>query len=96
MITTGGYDRESGLKVAEETGQLVGYGSLFLANVRPAVLCTYLIPLRRASDVQPDLPFRLRENLPLNTPDPSTFYTRLSAKGYTDYPFSEEFLKQRA
>ena len=33
LITTGGYDRESGLKVAEETGQLVGYGSKFLANV---------------------------------------------------------------
>ena len=32
-ITTGGYDRESGLKVAEETGQLIGYGSLFIANV---------------------------------------------------------------
>ena len=96
MITTGGYDPESGLRVAEETGQVVGYGSLFLANVRLAVPCTYLIPLTRASDVQPDLPFRLRENLPLNTPDPSTFYTRLSAKGYTDYPFSEEFLNQRA
>ncbi|KAM5541251.1 hypothetical protein V8D89_005180 [Ganoderma adspersum] len=76
VITTGGYDRESGLKVAEETGQVVGYGALFLAN--------------------PDLPFRLRENLPLNTPDPSTYYTHLLAKGYTDYPFSEEFLKERA
>ncbi|KAM5537385.1 hypothetical protein V8D89_008904 [Ganoderma adspersum] len=32
VITTGGYDRESGLKVAEETGQLVGYGRAFLAN----------------------------------------------------------------
>ncbi|KAI1789458.1 NADH:flavin oxidoreductase/NADH oxidase [Ganoderma leucocontextum] len=75
VITTGGYKRESGLKVAEETGQLVGYGSLFLAN--------------------PDLPFRLRENLSLNMPDPSTFYARLSVKGYTDYPFSEEFLKSQ-
>ncbi|PIL25902.1 hypothetical protein GSI_11655 [Ganoderma sinense ZZ0214-1] len=32
IITTGGYDRESGLKVAAETGQLVGYGRAFLAN----------------------------------------------------------------
>ncbi|KAI0630870.1 NADH:flavin oxidoreductase/NADH oxidase [Trametes polyzona] len=31
-ITTGGYDRETGMKVAEETGQLVGYGRAFLAN----------------------------------------------------------------
>ena len=35
VVTTGGYDRESGLKVAEETGQLIGYGMKFLANVRP-------------------------------------------------------------
>ncbi|PIL29743.1 hypothetical protein GSI_08182 [Ganoderma sinense ZZ0214-1] len=74
LITTGGYDRESGLKLAEETGQLIGYGVLFLAS--------------------PDLPSRLREDLPLNEPDFSTFFTRLEAKGYTDYPFSEEFLKQ--
>ncbi|KAI0820031.1 NADH:flavin oxidoreductase/NADH oxidase [Trametes gibbosa] len=31
-ITTGGYDRESGLKVAEETGQIVGFGRAFLSN----------------------------------------------------------------
>ena len=34
-MTTGRYDRESGIKVAEETGQLVGYGQLFIANVSP-------------------------------------------------------------
>lgn len=34
----------------------------------------------------PDLPARLLENLPLNTPDSSTFYQG-GAKGYTDYPF---------
>ena len=33
-ITTGGYNRESGISVADETGQLVGYGEAFLANVR--------------------------------------------------------------
>ena len=46
--------------------------------------------------VQPDLPFRIRENLPLNVPDFATFFARLSEKGYTDYPFSEEFLKSQA
>ncbi|KAI0742656.1 NADH:flavin oxidoreductase/NADH oxidase [Daedaleopsis nitida] len=72
-ITTGGYDRESGIRVAEETGQLVGYGKSFLAN--------------------PDLPFRLRENLPLEEPQLDTFYLPMSEKGYTTYPFHEEFLK---
>lgn len=44
---------------------------------------------------KPDFPFRLRENLPLNEPDEATFYAVLSEKGYTTYPFSEEFLKSR-
>ncbi|KAI8993862.1 NADH:flavin oxidoreductase/NADH oxidase [Trametes punicea] len=74
VISTGGYDRESGIKTAEETGQLIGYGRAFLAN--------------------PDLPFRLRENIPLNPPQYDTFYTPMSAEGYTTYPFSEEFLKK--
>jgi N-ethylmaleimide reductase len=33
----------------------------------------------------PDLPARFAANLPLNTPDPSTFYSG-GARGYTDYP----------
>ncbi|HEX9463951.1 MAG TPA: alkene reductase [Alphaproteobacteria bacterium] len=33
----------------------------------------------------PDLPLRLRDRVPLNEPDPKTFYGG-GAKGYTDYP----------
>jgi NADPH2 dehydrogenase len=44
----------------------------------------------------PDLPFRIRENLDLNEYDRSTFYTPMSAKGYTDYTFSKEFLSSVA
>jgi hypothetical protein len=33
----------------------------------------------------PDLPARFRRGVPLNVPDPSTFYAP-GAKGYTDYP----------
>ncbi|CDO72487.1 hypothetical protein BN946_scf184980.g28 [Trametes cinnabarina] len=73
VISTGGYDRESGIKTAEQTGQIIGYGRPFLAN--------------------PDLPFRLEKNIPLNEPDYETFYTAKSAEGYITYPFSEEFLK---
>ena len=39
----------------------------------------------------PDLPSRYRNGLPLNTPDPKTFYVHPEgeiAKGYTDYPFA--------
>lgn len=35
----------------------------------------------------PDLPLRLERDLPLNTPDASTFYGS-GAAGYTDYPFA--------
>ncbi|KAI0827754.1 NADH:flavin oxidoreductase/NADH oxidase [Trametes gibbosa] len=76
VITTGGYDREAGLKIAEETGQIIGYGRAFLAN--------------------PDLPFRLEKNIKLNDPDYDTFYLPETEKGYTTYPFCEEFLKTQA
>ena len=34
----------------------------------------------------PDLVRRFRDNLPLNAPNPATFYAS-GAEGYTDYPF---------
>ncbi|TBU46512.1 NADH:flavin oxidoreductase/NADH oxidase [Dichomitus squalens] len=73
VITTGGYDRESGLRVAQETGQLIGYGRAFLAN--------------------PDLPFRLREDISLNEIEEDTLYSIEAEQGYTTYPFSQAFLK---
>ncbi|MFN7756685.1 MAG: alkene reductase, partial [Betaproteobacteria bacterium] len=39
----------------------------------------------RAWLANPDLELRLQRQLPLNAPDPSTFYTP-GAQGYTDYP----------
>ena len=37
----------------------------------------------------PDLIERMKAGLPLNAPDPSTFYTP-GAKGYTDYPRAQQ------
>ncbi len=45
--------------------------------------------------LQPDLPFRLQKNIPLNEVDYETLYLPLSERGYTTYPFSEEFLKSQ-
>ena len=39
----------------------------------------------------PDLPFRIKEGIPLNPYNRSTFYVPKSPVGYTDQPFSEEF-----
>ena len=46
--------------------------------------------------MQPDLPFRLKENIPLNEVDFTTLFTPSTPKGYIDYPFSEQFLKTQA
>lgn len=35
LISTGGYDRETGLDAAQKKGQLVAYGRLFISNVSP-------------------------------------------------------------
>ncbi len=44
-----------------------------------------LISFGRSFIANPDLPYRFSYNLPLNDPDPDTFYTP-GEKGYTDYP----------
>jgi NADPH2 dehydrogenase len=49
-----------------------------------------LYPLYTSS---PDLIFRLEKGIDFNPYDRDTFYVPKSEKGYTDYPFSEEFEK---
>ncbi|KAH6907101.1 NADH:flavin oxidoreductase/NADH oxidase [Coprinopsis sp. MPI-PUGE-AT-0042] len=53
-----------------------------------------IIAFGRSFIANPDLPFRLRENIALNTPDASTFYTS-GEKGYIDYPFAKEFPQEQ-
>ncbi len=48
-----------------------------------------LIAFGRHFIANPDLPKRLRHNLPLNEYDRETFFGR-TAVGYTDYPFYDE------
>ncbi|RDB18129.1 putative inactive dehydrogenase EasA [Hypsizygus marmoreus] len=72
-ITAGAYTRESALQTAEETGELVTFGRLYISN--------------------PDLPYRLKHDIPLTPYDRSTFYVpgeRADANvGYIDYPFAD-------
>ena len=49
-----------------------------------------LVSFGRPFISNPDLVRRLRENAPLNAPDPTTFYGG-GAKGYIDYPKLEEY-----
>jgi len=43
---------------------------------------------------QPELPYRLEKGLIVDKGDRSTYYNRADPKGYTDYPFSPEFLQE--
>lgn len=49
---------------------------------------TELLPFGSTFISNPDLPFKLKNNLQLTKADPSTFYTA-DEKGYTDYPSTE-------
>jgi 2,4-dienoyl-CoA reductase-like NADH-dependent reductase (Old Yellow Enzyme family) len=42
----------------------------------------------------PDPPYRVKNGLKFTKCDRETLYTPCSKKGYTDYPFSEEFLAE--
>lgn len=43
----------------------------------------------------PDLPFRIQQNLALNPYNRETFYLKMKSEGYTDYPYSSEYLADK-
>jgi len=43
--------------------------------------------------VNPDLVEKLKKNMPLNDPNPQTFYINKGEEGYTDYPTMNEIMK---
>ncbi|KAH8886596.1 FMN-linked oxidoreductase [Thozetella sp. PMI_491] len=51
-----------------------------------------MIMFGRSFVANPDLVFRIKNSLPLNGYDRSTFYAIKNPAGYIDYPFSEQFL----
>lgn len=50
----------------------------------------------RSYIANPDLVFRIREDIELTKYDRNTFYKAMSPEGYLDYPFSKEWEKQQA
>lgn len=69
------------------TGPFILAGGFDKASAQQALLGGHadLIAIGRAFLANPDLVDRMREDRPLNAPDPSTFYTP-GEQGYTDYP----------
>lgn len=80
MLVAGGFTPESAKRAIED--EYKEYNNVLVVFGR------YFIS-------NPDLVYRVREGLPLARWDRSTFYIRESKKGYTDYPFSVEFLREQ-
>lgn len=80
MLVAGGFTPESAKRAIED--EYKEYNNVLV------VFGKYFIS-------NPDLVYGVREGLPLARWDRSTFYIRESKKGYTDYPFSVEFLREQ-
>lgn len=94
LISAGGYNRETALAVAETKGDLVAFGRYFISNVRQGAEDT----MYTIADIspQPDLPLRLKKDLPLTKYDRSHFYTAESEEGYSDYSVAPENVEELA
>ncbi|RPD77283.1 NADH:flavin oxidoreductase/NADH oxidase [Lentinus tigrinus ALCF2SS1-7] len=69
LMSAGRYTRESAIKRADETGEMIAFGRRFIAN--------------------PDLPLRLRKNIPLTPWNRAVYFVPEDPHGYNDYPFAE-------
>jgi N-ethylmaleimide reductase len=76
---------------ANYKGILIGNMGYTLDEAEQAIALNQLdaVAFGVAFIANPDLPERFKTKAPLNTPDPSTFYS-LGAKGYTDYATLKE------
>jgi N-ethylmaleimide reductase len=74
-------------------GPIIAAGGFDAASAAAAVQDgdADLIAFGRDFIANPDLPHRVRDNLPLNAYDRDTFYGG-DHRGYTDYPFAENLV----
>lgn len=80
ILVAGGFDRGTAIKAIDEEYQKTDT----------------LIVFGRHFVSTPDLVFRMRHGLKPNAYDRATFYTPVQSEGYTDYPFSQEYLESHA
>ncbi|KAJ7157621.1 NADH:flavin oxidoreductase/NADH oxidase [Mycena crocata] len=88
IVSAGGYsdNRESGLRAAEERGEMIAYSRAFIANVSDVLVIRDGVSAK-VNFLQPDLPCRLAQDVPLFEGDESKYYYGSDPSGYTDYPF---------
>ncbi|KAL0579901.1 hypothetical protein V5O48_002072 [Marasmius crinis-equi] len=85
--TPGGNDTEHGRRLIT-AGNFVLETATELADTKGD-----LIAFGRRFIANPDLPYRLRHNIPLNPYNRATFYAHpgtVNPEGYTDYPFAQQ------
>ena len=87
FLSASKHDRESAFTYAER-GDVVVFGKWFLSNVRRIFDYSQRVSPPKLAYKQPDLPRRIKENIPFNPYDYNTFYTKKSPIGYADYTFA--------
>lgn len=96
-ISAGGYTPEEAKKTvdrAEREGrnECVAFGRLFIANVSciPPHFRRFVCADILRQWPKPDLPLRIKRDIPLARYNRPTFYLAGSPEGYIDYPFAED------
>ncbi|KAJ5894532.1 Aldolase-type TIM barrel [Penicillium taxi] len=89
------------LKAYEDASPVIVAGGYKSDSAREAVDIQYrghdiLVAFGRPFISNPDLPFRIKDNVKFAPYDRDTFYTPGTSKGYTDYEFSDEFKAKAA
>ncbi|KAF1916019.1 hypothetical protein BDU57DRAFT_448480 [Ampelomyces quisqualis] len=81
----------------DNVSPIVLAGGFLPESANQAIETTYkdhdvIIAFGRYFVANPDLVFRVREGVPLVRYDRAVFYTPKEAKGYIDYPFSQQYM----
>jgi NADPH2 dehydrogenase len=89
------------VKMWDNSSPVVLAGGFLPESAKQAVDETYkdydvIIAFGRYFVANPDLVFRVKEGVPLVQYDRTVFYTPKEAKGYIDYPFSQQYLETMA
>jgi NADPH2 dehydrogenase len=88
------------VKMWDNSSPIVLAGGFLPESAKTAADETYkdynvIIAFGRYFVANPDLVFRVKEGVPLVRYDRTVFYTPMEAKGYIDYPFSQQYLEKK-
>lgn len=88
-LSAGGYTPQTAIDDAENKGDLIAFGRLYIPNVSTHSVHNCPVLNEFPLELQPDLPMRIKKGLALTPYDRKTFYLRKDPKGYIDYSFAD-------